>query len=155
MPLPGPLRYGALMVAACSMTVSAQNASPPKAALAERQVRAAEEAWTAAEIKADVTALDRVLADEFVNYNEDGKQFDKKQTLAMFTSGQLHVASGHSEDMRVRVYGDAAVVTMRYLQSGTDERGQPINGDLRIMDVFVRRDSRWQCVAEQAAKVRP
>jgi ketosteroid isomerase-like protein len=82
----------------------------------------------------------------------DRKQIDKKQTLAMFSASQLHVSTGHSEDMRVRVYDDVAVVTMRYLQSGTAQ-GRPINGDLRIMDVFVRRDGRWQCVAEQATKV--
>lgn len=130
----------------------AQAAGLPGTRLAEQQVRDVEAAWTAAEVKGDVAALDHILADEFVNYNEDGKQIDKKQTLAMFRASQLHVSTGHSEDMRVRLYGDVAVVTMRYLQSGTAQ-GRPINGDLRIMDVFVRRDGRWQCVAEQATKV--
>jgi ketosteroid isomerase-like protein len=146
------IRCALVAVAVPGVAVLAQGGRSSGTSLAEQQVRAVEEAWTAAEVKADVAALGRILADEFVNYNEAGKQIDKSQTLAMFAGGQLQVAGGHSEDMRVRVYGDVSVVTMRYLQSGM-EQGRPINGDLQIMDVFVRRDGRWQCVAEQATKV--
>ena len=39
-------------------------------------MRDAEAAWTAAEIKGDIAAPNRILADEFVNYNEDGRQGD-------------------------------------------------------------------------------
>jgi len=151
MPVIALIRDCVVMSIACGVVVFAQ-AGPSGTSAAEQQVRAVEDAWTAAEVRADLAALDRILAKEFVNYNEEGKQIDKKQTLAMFAAAQLHVATGHSEDMLVRIYGDVAVVTMRYLQSGTDQ-GRPINGDLRIMDVFVRRDGRWQCVVEQATKV--
>jgi ketosteroid isomerase-like protein len=55
------------------------------------------------------------------------------------------------EDMRVRICGNAAVVTGRnVLQASL--KGKDTSGPYRFTDVFVKRDGRWQCVATQAVR---
>ena len=56
------------------------------------------------------------------------------------------------DDVRVRVYGDAAVATGRIRSEGTF-RGQPRGGRTRFTRVFVRRGGRWQLVANQLTPI--
>jgi ketosteroid isomerase-like protein len=50
-----------------------------------------------------------------------------------------------SEEFRVRVYGDAAVVTALTKAKGKFT-GQDFSTQERATDVFIKRDGRWQCV---------
>jgi ketosteroid isomerase-like protein len=50
-----------------------------------------------------------------------------------------------SDDMRVRVYGDSAVVTALTRTKGIF-MGQDFRTQERATDVFVKLDGRWQCV---------
>jgi hypothetical protein len=51
--------------------------------------------------------------------------------------------------LRLRVYGDAAVVVGRttWMSAGG-------NGQYRYTDVYVRRGGRWTCVASQATDIK-
>jgi len=111
-----------------------------------------EHRWTAAELKGDAAGVERVLADEFVNTNEDGILQDKSQTISGIRSGNVKVASETMDDIKVRVNGDVAVVTLHIVQTGTSSN-KDISGSIRVTDVFVHRDGRWQCVAEQATRI--
>ena len=54
-------------------------------------------------------------------------------------------------EMNVRVYGDAAVITGRStIKANVD--GQPVTGDYRFTDVWVKRDD-WQAVASQVTRI--
>ena len=51
--------------------------------------------------------------------------------------------------MKVRIYGDAAVVTGIVTRTGA-YKGVPFKDRQHLFtDTFVRRDGRWQCVASQ------
>ena len=50
-----------------------------------------------------------------------------------------------SEDFRVRVYGNTAVVTALTKTKGKF-MGQGFSTQERATDVFVKQDGRWQCV---------
>jgi hypothetical protein len=47
---------------------------------------------------------------------------------------------------------NAAVVTAMLKLTGTDD-GQEISGDFRGIDVFEKKDGKWQSVASQLTKV--
>jgi ketosteroid isomerase-like protein len=54
------------------------------------------------------------------------------------------------DDVSVRVFGDAAVVTGRTHGVG-EFSGTPYDVVIRFTDTFVRRDGRWQAVASHAS----
>ena len=53
-----------------------------------------------------------------------------------------------TEDMRVRIYRDAAVVTGR-AKRGFKYRGQEVNQERRYTHVYVKRQGQWRIVAQQ------
>jgi hypothetical protein len=52
----------------------------------------------------------------------------------------------------VTLYGDTAVVLFSLHSIGI-RHGQRLDATFRYMDVFVRRDRRWQCVASQNTRI--
>jgi ketosteroid isomerase-like protein len=60
--------------------------------------------------------------------------------------------SSKSEDMKVQVYRDTAVVTYRSTDKG-NYKGNDISGRYRWTDVFVKRNGRWQVVSTQGTRI--
>ena len=56
--------------------------------------------------------------------------------------------------MRVRVYGDTAVVVSRGVSGGTYQ-GQPFRELERASCVFVREEGRWRCVLTHLSRLSP
>jgi len=59
----------------------------------------------------DAGALDRFLADDWIIVDPDGSIIDKARFLGVIESGVLSHELMESTDMRVRLYGNTAVVT--------------------------------------------
>ena len=100
----------------------------------------------AALLKKDIAAFGRIFADDAVVITPDGSAQTKAQLLADVKSGDLVVESSEISDMKVRAYGDTAVVTYVTTDKGKF-KGQDISGRYRWTDVFVRRAGTWQVVA--------
>lgn len=56
-----------------------------------------------------------------------------------------------TSDLRIRVYGDAAVVTGR-LQRRRSTGGTVVDDDWRFTKVYVRREGQWRVVAFHASE---
>jgi len=56
-----------------------------------------------------------------------------------------------SDDVRVRIYGDAATVTALTTTEGK-LMGQEFTTQERATDVFVKEDGRWRCVVSQLTR---
>ena len=127
-------------------------AAPAKAPSAEQELIKLEKEWADAVVKGDVAALDRILADDFVSTDFEGTLWDKAKGLAVLKSGEDKASSAVVDDMKARVYGDAAVVighaTVKEIYKGKD-----LSGQYRFIDTFVKRGGRWQCVASQGTKI--
>ena len=106
----------------------------------------------AAILKRDVAAFGKVFADEAVLTTPDGSLQTKAQLLADLKSGDLVLESSTISDMKVRAYGDAAVVTYITTDKGKYKK-QDISGRYRWTDVFVRRGGSWQLVAGQGTPI--
>jgi ketosteroid isomerase-like protein len=107
---------------------------------------------TAAFLKRDVASIEPLFAPDFAFTGPDGKVQTKAQLLADVKSGDLSLESSDIEDMKVRVYGDAAVVTYSTTDKGK-YKGQDIGGKYRWTDVFIRRGGKWQLVAGQGTPI--
>jgi uncharacterized protein DUF4440 len=111
-----------------------------------------EKAWNEAFYLKEVSFLERVLADEFIATYEDGSQGDKAKEIALTKEFNQQVDSARQEDFKVKLYGDTAVVWFTLHLVGP-RQGQPVEVDLRYVDVFVWRADRWQCVSSHSTKV--
>lgn len=69
-------------------------------------------------VRGDIVVLERLYSDEFVYTTPDGEVRDKTQQLAFTRTGDLRLESGQSDDVRVRVYGNTAVMTGRFTAKG-------------------------------------
>ena len=103
-------------------------------------------------INADVDALKPILADD-MTYVHTTTALDTKQSLLdALGSGTLNYQSMVTDDVKVRVYGDTAIVTGA-AKIQVISRGQPNTFGVRFTDVYTNRDGRWQMVAWQATRV--
>jgi ketosteroid isomerase-like protein len=74
---------------------------------------------------------------------------DRKSHMVFTTSGATNVELLLSEDRLVRVYGETAIVTGRWVFTGTRPAGAVAQQRIRYLLVWVKRDGQWQIVAEQ------
>jgi ketosteroid isomerase-like protein len=111
-----------------------------------------ERSWNEAFYKKDVSFIERVLADEFIAIYEDGSQGNRARELLLTREFNQQVDSARQDEFIVKQYGDTAVVWFTLHLVGP-RQGQPVQVDLRYVDVFVWRASRWQCVSSHSTKV--
>ncbi len=137
----------ALIMCACASLVvgQAKGKKSSRDLKVEQELRALVRQWDEADVKKDVTTLDRLLADEFAFVGG----IDKKKYLAFIESGDAGIESAVSDNVKVRVYGATAVLTGLDTIKGK-RKGQEYIERYLYMDVWVKRGNRWQCVATQS-----
>jgi ketosteroid isomerase-like protein len=111
-----------------------------------------ERSWNEAFYRKDVSFLDGVLADEFIATYEDGSQGDKAKEISLTRDFNQQVDSAEQDEFRVKLYGDTAVVWFSLHLIGP-RQGQPVQVDMRYVDVFIWRANRWQCVSSHSTRV--
>jgi ketosteroid isomerase-like protein len=111
----------------------------------EQELLKLEKEFTGAIVKNDPEAIDQFLSDDWIIIDPDGGVIDKSRFLGVIKSGALTHEMMESDDVRVRVYGDCAVLTALTRSKGKFA-GQDFTTSERATDVFVRRDGRWRCV---------
>lgn len=124
----------------------------PAPGAAEDSVRAVEQARGRALVRADTTALSRMIADEFVEISRFGTLRTRADNLRDISSGALKLITVKYDSMTVRVYGDVAVLRAIADNTGT-MRGFPFAGRIWYTRVFVWRDGRWQAVTMQQTPI--
>jgi len=141
------------IAAVCLSSVAARSAPPPNAAAADEQaVRQVEDQITAALAHNDADALSKLWAPEYMFINPAGIVIAGPQRLAMLRSGELKVDTYTRDDESIHVYGTTAVVMYRSTV-GAQRNGQDISSRRRVMTILVKRDGRWQVVAQQSTTI--
>ena len=118
-----------------------------------RELTQLNDAYDQAWVRGDVAALERVMADDFTSTSTDGRFRSKAQSLDALRSGDLKITSAKSDDVVVRMYGNTAVVTGRWIGSG-QYKGESWNANERYTSVLVNRNGRWQYVADHASEIK-
>ena len=100
------------------------------------QILQAEHAWSLAQINCNVAALDDLMAEEYAQIDSAGDVVRKAQVIASLESGARHWDDARSDEIQVRVYGDAAVVVGRWRARGVNA-GQAFDYAARYVSVWV------------------
>ena len=112
---------------------------------AEQELLTLEKAFAEAIVRNDLEGIGRLVTDDWIIIDPNGEIVDRARFFEVIKAGALIHSMMESEDFRVRVYGDSAVVTA--ITSATGKfMEQEFSTRERATDVFVRRDGRWQCV---------
>ncbi|HET9407391.1 MAG TPA: nuclear transport factor 2 family protein [Candidatus Sulfotelmatobacter sp.] len=107
---------------------------------------ALENAWTQAEAHNDAAALGKLLDDSVVITQPDGSIQTKAEAVAYVGDKSNHWDTVVSENMKVHVHRDTAIVTGTYHEKGTSA-GKPFDNHGLFTDTWVLRNGTWRCIA--------
>jgi ketosteroid isomerase-like protein len=126
--------------------------SASKNAKVEQQLIDLEKQRNEAVVKGDTAALDKMTADDYEFTNPSGQVRTKAQILQDIKSGELKYESIDTDDVKARVYGNAAVLTGRATTKG-QSGGKDVSGQYRFTRVYVKGKGGWRSVAFQQTRV--
>jgi ketosteroid isomerase-like protein len=115
------------------------------------QILGLETEHNAAIAHGDVSTLDTMTSDDYTFITPRGFLVTKAQVLKALANGEFKYEYRQIQDVKIRVYGDAAVVTGRSLYTGQSQ-GKEQSGTFRYTRVYVRQNGRWLAVAWQATR---
>ena len=118
---------------------------------AEEELLKLEKEFAEAIVKNDLDGIGRLVADDWIIIDPNGEIVDRTRFFEVIKSGALTHDLMESEDFRVRVYGDSAVVSAVTRSKGKF-MGQEFSTQERATDVFVKRDGCWRCVLTHLTK---
>ena len=99
----------------------------------------------------DCSGWGALLAPEWSVIHITGDVITRAQALDMCNAPRPPAEDYRLDQLSVRAFGDAAVVTGR--TTATTGGASPSTLTLRFTDVFVRRAGRWQVVASHATRL--
>lgn len=109
-------------------------------------VRSLELRWTESYKQRQVDILSSLLADDFVITIEDGSTYSKTGYISHSAQPSVHVAVAEMTDVKVRMHGNAAVITGAYHERG-ESGGKAYEYHDRFTDVWLKSGGKWQVVA--------
>jgi ketosteroid isomerase-like protein len=125
--------------------------SPTADSSVTSRVKELESRWEAALMSRDTTAIEKIVADDFIGTSSSGKTGDKTTLLAEAKRDTNTYSSATSSDMTVKMFGpNVAVVTGVAKETGKTKAGKTFSHSYRFTDTWVERNGEWQCVAAHA-----
>jgi ketosteroid isomerase-like protein len=141
------MQYRRLLIAAVLVVA----ASSVFAQDVQEQLKKMEMDRAAAVVKADVATLDKTTSDDYVLINMNGRMSSKADMIEAFKSGSSKLTSEELSDLKVRVYGNTAVITGKAAVKGT-LGGTDATGTILFTRVWVKKDGRWQSTSLQQTR---
>jgi ketosteroid isomerase-like protein len=135
---PGVIAFCFLSLLTLSLPVTAQDDAST--------IRGLELRWTDSYRMRQVDILSSLLADDFVITVENGSTYGKTGYISHSAESSIHVDVAEMSDIKVRMHGNAAVVTGAYHERG-DEDGKHYDYHDRFTDVWMKNDGKWQVIA--------
>ena len=140
------------VVIVLAFTVAASALALAQAGKVEQSIKALTEQLRHASLKGDAATLDKLLADDYIWIDSVGMTRTKADALEGFKSGKLKYEALEFSDIKVRVYGDTALVNATANSKG-HFGDREFSGQYRNVRVWVKRKGQWQIVSFQATRV--
>jgi ketosteroid isomerase-like protein len=138
------------------VTAAGSMAAMPRAEKHEtrHQIEHLEDVWRNAILHGNTSAMDGLLAEDYMAISPTGILQSKEQTLASLRAGTVHFTSLDLSDRKIRLYGTTALVTSKAEVTGKGPEGD-FSGSYRYTRVYVK-DARgaWRIVSFEASKIR-
>lgn len=132
----------------------AQTSTEKTGAEAEQLILRLEDEGREATLKNDIKANDRLLADNWVNINPDGSVTTKAKLMELLKDSSFKIISIDNDEVVVRVYGDAAVVTGRSTSKRAAQNSEVVTRQVRFTRVYAKSKGGWQVVSAHNTLIR-
>ena len=144
-------------VAVCARPqLIAQEAAPgARPAEAAAEVERTERELVAAIARTDLVTYDRIVADDYVAYTVTGDEATKPEIMASYRAGTRKYQALAISDVKVRVFGDAAVLSARTSGTRVEEGKAPVPNVVRYFRVYARRAGAWRAVMQMVTPLPP
>ena len=124
---------------------------------AKKEVSAAESAFHQAVLAADIKKLESLTDESFIWTHQTGEQMTRQQLLEQLGSGQLKYSQLETNNVKVSVYGDAAIVRGVSPRQRSSIPGSGGGGDASPFTAvytltFINRDGAWKAVAMHSSR---
>ena len=112
------------------------------------------EEYSAALLKKDYAALERIWADDLTFVNPRGELLTKSQRLANLRSGATAFKTIDTSETAVRAFGDnAAAVAVTRVKVDAHYGGQEGSGEYRVTTAWARPRGPWQMFAVHMTRI--
>jgi ketosteroid isomerase-like protein len=119
----------------------------------EERLLALERMWNQAQVQRDSAALATMIGDKFVSTEYDGEVSDRGKFLADIADPKLELTEMNIKDVKVIIFGEAAVVTGTYRTKGTyNSKAYQHVG--RFTDTWVFSGGKWECMASHSSLIK-
>jgi ketosteroid isomerase-like protein len=118
----------------------------------EQQILKLVEDGDRALIAADLAALSRIFADDYIQYDESGEAHTRQEVLNNLKSGAIRYLSMVSTGRRIRLVSTEVAIVHGSEEDDVEQGGRRFPVRYVYMDVVMKRNDRWQIVGSQLAK---
>lgn len=118
-----------------------------------KQFQQIEDNFNAAVITNNIDEIKKCVSSDWVLIDSQGGIIQQKGFFNVLEQGLLSHSTMTKEILRVKVYGDIALITGRGQNTGTWQ-GLPIVADEWITDVYKKENDKWLCVLTHLTPVK-
>ena len=126
----------------------------------EAEITKLEHEWVNALKNGDADTIRRIMSDDIVIVNADGSTPTKAEEVQVIQSGAVTMESMEIFDPKVTVLdpnnafvAGRGVIKNGRLKVANSTRPIDISGEYRFLDVYTKRDGKWQAVASQVTPI--
>jgi len=141
-------------------TLTTNTPEPINTASIEAELIKLERDWSGAFKTRDGETVRRILADDLIITYPDGVVGGKTEEVQSIETGAMTADSWEVMDPKVTVLdADAAFITGRAIikngkyKDARSPRPIDISGEYRFLDVYAKRNGKWQAVASQTTRI--
>ena len=123
-------------------------------ASADAELKTIEQQWIDAYMKGDAAAIKNIEADDYMIVESDGSVTTKAEDIKSVTDKKFVLKTATMSDFKCRMIGDSAACVTSMLKMSGSDGGKEFSGDYRAVDVFEKKDGKWQAVYSQLSKAK-
>ena len=112
------------------------------------------QSFNGALMRADWKVIEQLEADDLVFTNADGSATHKSDEVGNIKAGDEKFESIDMSDVKVQDFGSVAVVTGKLVEKGR-YKAADLSGTYRFINVWAKRNGRWQLVTGQETRYAP
>lgn len=115
------------------------------------EVESQDRQFMQAAIQVDTAALESIMGEDYIFISGLGQMMNKEEHLASLKSGDIKYKSLTYDEVKVRAYGETAILTARIMGEGSNA-GRSISGAHLVTRVYVKQRGHWMIVSAQATR---